>query len=109
MVLLGRKNAAERVASFVLEMDQRIGKSANGALNLPMGRSDIADYLGLTRETLSRVLTEMMRRGAVKLDRGHQACTPGAQYAERHCLQSASSAGGRFGREDTAYRPRIGG
>lgn len=93
MVLLGRKTAAERVASFVLEMDQRIGKSTNGALSLPMGRADIADYLGITRETLSRVLTEMGRQGTVKLDRGrielhdrpslHERA--GSRYTERHC------------------------
>jgi hypothetical protein len=70
MILLSRKTAAGKVASFVLEMDQRIGKSNNGALSLPMGRADIADYLGLTKETLSRVLTDMTRHGAVNVDGG---------------------------------------
>ena len=70
MILLSRKTAAGKVASFVLEMDQRIGKSNNGALSLPMGRADIADYLGLTKETLSRVLTDMTRQGTIRLDRG---------------------------------------
>jgi CRP/FNR family transcriptional regulator/CRP/FNR family nitrogen fixation transcriptional regulator len=93
LVLLSRKTAAERAASFVLEMDQRLGKSNNGAFHWPMGRSDIADYLGMTRETLSRVLTELMQEGSVKLSRRYIALhdrrslheQAGRQKIERHC------------------------
>lgn len=46
MLLLGRKNAMERVASFLLEMDRRL--AAAGMIELPMCRRDIGDYLGLS-------------------------------------------------------------
>ena len=64
MLLLGRKNAAERVATFLLEMDRRL--SVAGMLSLPMCRRDIADYLGLTLETVSRTLSALHARGVLE-------------------------------------------
>jgi CRP/FNR family nitrogen fixation transcriptional regulator len=61
MLLLGRKTSLERVAAFLLEMDQRL--TAAGVMALPMCRRDIADYLGLTLETVSRALSALHDQG----------------------------------------------
>lgn len=73
MMLLGRKSATEKVASFLLEMSDRLsgqGCNADGSLNgfeLPFGRQQIADILGLTIETTSRQLTRMKSDGLLSL------------------------------------------
>ncbi|MET0688739.1 MAG: helix-turn-helix domain-containing protein [Methyloceanibacter sp.] len=66
LLLLGRKNALERVAAFLLEMASRAGDAS--VVDLAMPRHDIADYLGLTLETVSRTFAELKQLGAVKLE-----------------------------------------
>jgi CRP-like cAMP-binding protein len=64
-ILLLIKTAQERVVGFLLEMAERA--TNNGALDLPMSRQDIADYLGLTIETVSRTLTTLENAAAIEL------------------------------------------
>lgn len=75
MLLLGRKTAAERVASFLLLIARRApyigckqkGDDAEVSFHLPMTRADIADYLGLTIETVSRQITKMKTQKVIQL------------------------------------------
>ena len=72
MMLLGRKSASEKVASFLLEMSERLSgqgcqSGACDGFELPFGRQQIADILGLTIETTSRQLTKMRADGIVDL------------------------------------------
>jgi CRP-like cAMP-binding protein len=60
------KNAEERVAGFLLEMAGR--SSSTAAIELPMSRQDIADYLGLTIETVSRTITQLVQSGVIALE-----------------------------------------
>ncbi len=65
LLVLGRQNAVERVAAFFLEMSERQGGLRQ--VELPMSRLDIADYLGLTIETVSRVFSRLKSKGVIGL------------------------------------------
>lgn len=69
MLNLGRKTATERMASFILGLlgRDRGEREASAELHLPMARTDIADYLGLTPETVSRVLGRLKAVGVIAL------------------------------------------
>jgi CRP/FNR family nitrogen fixation transcriptional regulator len=64
-LLLGRRRAAEKLAAFLLDWQARAGDGES--LYLPMSRQDIADYLGLTIETVSRGLSQFERDGILAL------------------------------------------
>ena len=64
-IVLLVKSAQERVAGFLLEMSSRL--ALGNAIELPMSRQDIADYLGLTIETVSRTLTSLESAAAIEL------------------------------------------
>lgn len=69
MLLLGRKTALERVASFLRDTAtaDRMRPLSNGSVRLPMTRGEMADYLGLTIETVSRVMTRLKTDGVIRL------------------------------------------
>lgn len=65
ILLLGRKHALEKIATFLLVLSERLAE--DGHVDLPMSRIDIADHLGLTIETVSRSLTQLERQGVIEL------------------------------------------
>ncbi len=72
MLLLGRKTAREKIASFLLMLSRRaVQRGQNGdPVAVPMSRNDIGDYLGLTTETVSRTFTQLKQGGSISLLQG---------------------------------------
>lgn len=73
LVALGRKTAAEKIASFLLMIARNIDPAAeagghSAAFDLPLTRAEIADFLGLTVETVSRQLTRLRRDGVIRIE-----------------------------------------
>ena len=70
VLTLGRRSASERLASFLIDLAERLDAPSLrlGEFALPMSRQDIADYLGLTIETVSRTLTQLQADGLVRLN-----------------------------------------
>jgi len=78
VLLLGRKTARERVATFLLGLSDRARRRGEPPtpLMLPMGRTDIADHIGLTVETVSRTMTRLKRDGLLGLPSPSQVAIP---------------------------------
>ena len=78
ILLLGRKTAQEKIVSFLLNLSGRSVKrgAPSSPISLPMGRADIADYLGLTTETVSRSITKLKSAGHVRLLQGSKIELP---------------------------------
>jgi CRP-like cAMP-binding protein len=66
-LLLARKNAMERTASFLIFLDERFRDPKTGYVEIRMSRCDIADYLGLTLETVSRMMNKLKQSGIIDL------------------------------------------
>jgi CRP/FNR family transcriptional regulator, nitrogen fixation regulation protein len=81
-LLLGRMTAPERVAAFLIEMFER--RDCRRFLDLPMSRSDIADYLGLTIETVCRVVSSFKREGVIAIPNAHRI-----ELRDRDALEAA--------------------
>ncbi|MER9844243.1 Crp/Fnr family transcriptional regulator [Mesorhizobium australicum] len=77
MVTLGRKSASEKVASFLLMIAKNIDPTLDAAaqstrFDLPLTRADIADFLGLTIETVSRQLTRLRSDGVIRIENNRE-------------------------------------
>ena len=72
LVMLGRQTAKERLASFLIVIMEHSHCKNGGTIEIAMSRQDMADYLGLTIETVSRVLSAMKKQGIVGIPNLHQ-------------------------------------
>jgi len=90
MLTLGRKTAAEKVASFVLMIARHIdpevelNESKEVSFDLPLTRADMADYLGLTIETVSRQLTKLRKAGVVEIEHNRHFIIPDMRRLDRY-------------------------
>jgi CRP/FNR family transcriptional regulator len=84
MLLLGRKSPIEKVASFLYRLCQESGRTGDSEneIDLVMGRSDIADYLGLTIETVSRTFTKLRNDGVITLEGNHHVIVNDMDHLE---------------------------
>jgi CRP/FNR family nitrogen fixation transcriptional regulator len=82
MLLLGRHTACERVAAFLLDFRDRLGSDT---FDLPMSRQDIADYLGLTIETVSRTITQLQAARQIDLATCRRVVLRNPEALERIC------------------------
>ena len=67
LLILGRITVLEKVGSFILEMEHRLSPANGECIALPISRYDIADYLAVSVETVSRALTQLKQRGLIKV------------------------------------------
>ncbi len=87
MVTLGRKTAAEKIASFLLKIARHIDPTADpdsntAAFDLPLTRADIGDFLGLTIETVSRQFTKLRAEGVIRVENIRHITVPSLERLE---------------------------
>jgi CRP-like cAMP-binding protein len=87
MVLLGRSRAMERVCGFLLEMAHRAHIETEGAVALPMSRYDIADYLAIAVETVSRSLTRLRSERVIAFFDTRHFCIVDRKALEARCCR----------------------
>jgi CRP/FNR family transcriptional regulator len=117
MLLLGQKTAIEKVASFILQRAHCDGTGNRGNVQIPMIGPDIADYLGLTAETVSRAFSELLHDRMIErpsnscvriLDRNQlENCAVGSPQNTRECGNPASKVI-QLQRRPGARRPQAG-
>ena len=89
MLTLGRKTASERVAHFILliarHVDPNVDVYGDGPISfeLPLTRSDIADFLGLTIETVSRQITKLRKEGVIAVENNRTITVPDFERLEQ--------------------------
>ena len=101
LLILGRTTAEQKVGSFLLHMQERVGDGGADQLTLPVSRYDIADFLALSVETVSRSLTGLKERGSHHSlgspgDRDHRSRCPSRARGAR-CQRGAGRGAGRRG------------
>ena len=89
MALLGRKTATEKLASFLWDMYCRSAPTDNRLVQLPMKHGDIADHLGMSVESISRILAQLRDSGIVEVLRS------GIELRDRAALSDLACASGR--------------
>lgn len=89
IVTLGRKSAEEKVASFLYliatHANPRAAQGGRAEFRLPLSRADIADFLGLTIETVSRQLTRLKGAGVIEIDKLRDIVVPDLAVLEERC------------------------
>lgn len=90
MLTLGRKTAAEKVATFLYLIATHIDPERDAAsdtirFDLPLRRADIADFLGLTIETVSRQLTKLRKSGIVEIEANRNVTVPSLRRLKAAC------------------------
>jgi len=83
LVILGRQSANERVASFLIQLMGRSKQTDKRSIDIPMTRQDIADYLGLTIETVCRTLTKLKQSGLIDIPSRHEIVVRNAAALRR--------------------------
>jgi CRP/FNR family transcriptional regulator len=89
MLLLGRKGATEKVASFLLLMAEQ--QDCDDEVFVPMARNEIADYLGLTTETVSRTFTKLKLEGVIGLPTPNQVEIRDSERLEEFAVGQCNS------------------